>query len=350
MVLMVSSSLCPDITHAILAHSWALESNAFRLLLSAADRELPKMQARARDAARSPRHGRTAVIPIRGLITAHPKALAEGIGWTISGPTIVNAIEGALEDSEVDAVVLDIDSPGGMVSGTFEAAESLSAMRDAATKPVVAVSSYMMASGAYWLASAAAHEIVSAPTALTGSIGVLAIHEDASGRYEQMGVRLELVTAGRFKAEGNDTEPLSDDGRQFMQSQVDYAYGLFVSAVASARGATASEVMKGYGQGRALTARAAETANLVDRVASIGATIARLQSPQARASVRRRFDGDDSRAAADDLSTETPVEDPGTGVEMQAIDPGETLHSEEAEQSQDFTASFDKALREFFDE
>ena len=184
--------------------------------------------------------------------------------------------------------MLDIDSPGGEVAGCIESAMTLESIRANASKPIVAVSNYLCASAAYWIACSAAHEIVASPSSITGSIGVVAAHEDASGFYEQVGVKVEFITAGEFKAEGNDAEPLSNEGRAHIQSQVDYFYGLFTQAVANSRGASQADVENGYGRGRVLTAKAALQSNLVDRIEPIGATILRLASPQARASIRRK--------------------------------------------------------------
>ena len=336
---MVFSSLCPDLAHAIMVHSWAVEPMAFRMLLAAADEAQPKMRVATRDRAEpSQVTSRTALIQIRGLITPHVKGIAEQLGLTISWPTITSMIERAVEDPEIDSVVLDIDSPGGMVSGSYEAAEVLTQIRDDSTKPIIAVSNYLMASGAYWLAVAAAHEIVSAQTALTGSIGVLAIHEDASGAYEQQGIKLELISAGRYKAEGNDTEPLTDAARAHMQSQVDYAYGLFVNAVASARGATAGAVRSGYGQGRVLTATAALEENLIDRVESLGSVFGRLQTAQGRAAAKRRKR--DKRAGPLPDVSDDERESEGTGEEMQEVPQEETLQGEDS----NVVALFESAL------
>ena len=316
---MASSFLCPEVAHALVAHTWAIERNALRILLSG-DYEPKPRAANAGPATNGDgviARGGTAIVPIRGLITAHAKALFEDMGWATSGATLVRKVQQAIEDPDTTSVVLDVDSPGGMVAGTAEAAKELKQLRDGSSKPIVAVSNYLSASAAYWLAASAAHELIASPTSLTGSVGVIAIHEDASGAYEQEGVKYEFITGGDFKAEGNDTEPLSSEGRAFMQSQVDAFYGMFLKALAEARGTTVATITEQYGQGRAFHASLALSSGMVDRVASLGETIARLQSPQSRAAVKRR-----AAAAADE------VEGDGTGELLPESD-GETERESE---------------------
>ena len=293
MVLMASllSRPIPEIAHSLIAKPWFIEPQAFRLLLATqfgSDTESAKAGPGDPQPRNNARRGRSAVVPIRGIVTAHPIPFFESIGWTISGVSVVRMVTDALEDPETDSVVLDIDSPGGEVAGSIESAMTLESIRANASKPIVAVSNYLCASAAYWIACSAAHEIVASPSSITGSIGVVAAHEDASGFYEQVGVKVEFITAGEFKAEGNDAEPLSNEGRAHIQSQVDYFYGLFTQAVADSRGASQADVENGYGRGRVLTAKAALQSNLVDRIEPIGATILRLASPQARAAIKRK--------------------------------------------------------------
>ena len=215
---MVSSFLCPEVAHALVAHTWAIEPHAYRILMSG-DYE-PDMRAARNGRRQESAIAGTAIVPVRGLITAHAKEVFEEIGWATSGTSIVNRVRNALDNPDVHSILLDVDSPGGTIAGTIEAASALSDLRAEADKPIVAVSNYLTASAAYWIAAAAAHELIASPSSLTGSIGVIAAHEDASGAYEQAGIKVEFITAGEFKAEGNDTEPLSDEGRAFIQSQV----------------------------------------------------------------------------------------------------------------------------------
>ena len=109
-------------------------------------------------------------------------------------------------------------------------------------KPVIAISDCLMASAAYWLASACTEVWVS-PSALTGSIGVYSAHEDRSAALEKAGVKVTLVSYGANKVQGNHTEPLSDAGRDDMQALVNYYGGMFDKAVAKGRKVKLDDVL-----------------------------------------------------------------------------------------------------------
>lgn len=220
------------------------------------------------------RSGTVAVIPIYGVLTHRANLFAD-----ISGATPVTALRQAfreaLADPEVSAIVFDVDSPGGAIDGVPEFASEVLAARG--QKPLVAVANTLMASAAYWIGSAT-DEIVATPSSLVGSIGVVTAHTDTSAMGEAMGVRTTLISAGKYKTEGNEYAPLGDEARAHIQSIVDDAYGLFVDAVARGRGTTAAAVRSGYGEGRVLTPKRARAAGLIDRVDTLEGAIARLAS------------------------------------------------------------------------
>ena len=226
--------------------------------------------------------GGTAVIGLRGLL-AHRAAAFDDV----SGPQGTSMerfgarFRAALADDSVGSIVLDVDSPGGAADGITEMGDEIFAARG--EKPIVAVANTMAASAGYWLASQA-DEVVATPSALVGSIGVFAAHEDLSERLKMLGVNITLVSAGRFKVEGNPFEPLDDDGRAAIQTLVDTVYRDFVGAVARGRGVKAKEVRAGFGEGRVLMADAARAEGMVDRVETLDATLQRLQRGRRRRS------------------------------------------------------------------
>jgi capsid assembly protease len=177
----------------------------------------------------------------------------------------------AVDDAKIKRIVLDIDSPGGMVDMIPETAELIRT----AGKPVTAVVNTLAASAAYWLA-AGAREIVVTPSGEAGSIGVYSIHRDESEKNQAEGVKYTIVRAGRYKAEGMPMETLTDDAHDHMQEGVDDYYEMFVKAVARGRKAKADDVKRGFGQGRSLPAARALKAGLVDRVATLDTVIEEL--------------------------------------------------------------------------
>lgn len=225
---------------------------------------VPAVQAR--------RAGTVAVVPVRGLISHHPTLLSL-FGLGASAERLAGMVRAAVSDPDVSAVVLDIDSPGGTVGGIEEAASAIYALRG--RKPTVAVANSLMASAAYWLGTAA-DEVVVTPSGEVGSIGVFAAHVDLSRALDQAGVRVSLVSAGRYKTEGNEFEPLSDEARAAIQARVDDYYGLFTRAVARNRGVSVETVRNGFGEGRVVGAREAVRLGMADRVATLDETLQRL--------------------------------------------------------------------------
>ena len=185
----------------------------------------------------------------------------------------------ALADPDVGALVFDFDTPGGAVSGVPELAQ---AMYDArGEKPIVAVVNTLAASAGYWLATQA-DEIVVSPSGEVGSIGVFAAHQDMSAFLEAEGRKVTLISAGKYKVEGNPFEPLSEEAQAFIQSRVDEYHGEFIDAVARGRGRPASEVRAGFGEGRTIGATTAVAMGMADRVDTIDNVIAQLHADLVR--------------------------------------------------------------------
>jgi signal peptide peptidase SppA len=228
--------------------------------------------------------GATAVVPLRGVVAHRIGGMAESSGG-MSAERFTRMMQSAAADPSISAIVIDTDSPGGTVNGVSEAADAVYQARQ--SKPVIAVANGLMASAAYWIASQA-HEVVAVPSlidASIGSIGVYTVHADMSAALEKEGVKPTIVSAGKYKVAGNPFEPLSAEELAVMQSRVDASYDQFVAAVARGRGVDASAVRGGFGEGRALPATAAKKAGLVDRIATMDATLARLSSPQVRGKI-----------------------------------------------------------------
>lgn len=214
------------------------------------------------------------VLPVRGTIAHRMGAMDESSGG-VSTERLSGMLSQLMADDSVGTILLDIDSPGGTVTGVSEFAAQVFDARSKGTKRIVALVNGMAASAAYWIA-AQADEIVSIPSGVSGSIGVFTAHQDLSAALEQQGVKVTMISAGKHKVDGNPFEPLSDEHKAFVQARVDEAYGQFIKDVARGRGVAASDVRKGYGEGRALTAKDAKAAGLIDRIATADETISRL--------------------------------------------------------------------------
>lgn len=222
--------------------------------------------------------GAVAVIPIYGPIFPRANLMTDMSGATDLGD-VRAAFRTALADDEVSAVLLDVDSPGGVVSGVPEFAAEVRAARG--QKPIVALANTLAASAAHWIASAA-DEFVASPSAEVGSIGVWTAHTDFSRSDEMKGIKTTLISAGKFKTEGNPYEPLSDEARDAIQADVDVFYDMFVADVAKDRGLKPSQVRSGFGEGRTVVAKAALKEGMIDRIETFEQVVARLSRTPTR--------------------------------------------------------------------
>jgi len=216
--------------------------------------------------------GAVAVLPLVGTIRQRGGGLFEMFFGGASTQRFTAALRQALADGSIGAIVIDVDSPGGTVSGVDELAAEI--FRARGIKPIVAVANPLAASAAYWISSAAT-ELFVTPTGQVGSIGVWSMHVDDSKWLEMVGEKVTLISAGKYKVEGNPYEPLGDEARAAMQADVDEYYGMFVRAVARNRGASAGDVRGGMGEGRVVTAKRAVELGMADRVGTLEDAVAR---------------------------------------------------------------------------
>lgn len=212
-----------------------------------------------------------AVLAIDGMIA--PKAnLFTRVCGGASSDLIVQQIEGALADRKVDSILLVIDSPGGSVFGVAEAAKVIK--EAAATKPIVTVSDANLASAAYWIGSSANAVYITGPVVNVGSIGVVATHNYRPNSNAQT---TEIV-AGAYKRMATSSAPLTEDGKAYLQDQVDQIYQVFVDAVADNLGTTADHVLTSMADGKIFIGQKAIDAGLVHGMASIDELITEMSA------------------------------------------------------------------------
>jgi signal peptide peptidase SppA len=219
--------------------------------------------------------GAIAIIPIYGVIAPRANLITDFSGGT-TFETLSKQLAEAMANKAIKTIVFDVDSPGGNVAGATEFAREV--MRARTKKPIIAVAQYMMASAAYW-GVAGATEIVAAPSAMVGSIGVFTIHEDLSKALEMEGVKLTYIAAGKYKVDGNETEPLSKETLARIAAKVNEAYEKFLSDVSKGRGVPLEDVRAGYGEGDTVSAAEALRLKMVDKVATLDETLARVMTP-----------------------------------------------------------------------
>lgn len=171
--------------------------------------------------------GEVAVVSIRGPLMHHHE-------WCFDSYDDIKARVVTALDRKPKAVVLNIDSPGGLVSGCFETAKEIRALATAAGIPLHAYVDGQATSAAYALASIGASITVPA-TGIVGSIGVIDTLVDATAQDAMFGVSFRMIASGARKTDGNPHSKISDDAVFAAQQRVDSLAEIFFSHVNAMR-------------------------------------------------------------------------------------------------------------------
>jgi len=245
---------------------WAITEQALDALVDIALKlKLPERitasgsQQTAEDRLYAVKNG-VAIIPVEG--TLYKRSYFFSCGTTYAW--LRHTIADAMSNPDVSAILLDIDSPGGGVGGVSDLAEYIYSLRGKI--PVYAFTDSQMTSAAYWLGSAA-QMVAASPVAQVGSIGVITMHTDYSKADEQAGIKRTYITAGEYKAIGNDAEPLNKKSREYIQSRLDAIYSIFVDTVARHRGVSIENALE-MADGKVFLAEEAKNIGMIDLVTS----------------------------------------------------------------------------------
>ena len=235
------------------------------------------------------------VIEIHGAIMRNPDLLSRILFGAVDTEDLIAAVHEAGAREDVDAVLLDVDSPGGAVSGTPELAQAVADL--SRTKAVYAFTGGQMHSAAYWVASQA-HAIYATPSARVGSIGVILPLVDDSEAFKREGFKVEVFAAGKFKSIGTPGTSLTDEQRDLIQSQIQEIADEFHSAVLARGRRIPTEAM----QGQTFSARQAQRLNLAGMVKDRDEAMRRLRTYHTT------------------TKTTASAVDTGTGGEMKTLD------------------------------
>jgi len=206
-----------------------------------------------------PGGAKVAILEVNGIIGV-------GLDRGVDADSLVRTLGEYRDDSSVAAVVLRINSPGGVVGPTQEIFSAVERVR-AAGKPVVASLGAVAASGGYYVA-VAANRIFASPGTLTGSIGVIMQLANVEGLLKKVGVDYVVVKAGTYKDIGNFARPMKPEERQVLQALLDDVYAQFVTAVAARRGLDRNTVL-GFADGRIYSGQQARALKMVDELGGL---------------------------------------------------------------------------------
>jgi len=276
----------------------------------------------------SPASEKIAVLPISGIISGARSE--EGGGSMVE--TLKSALRRAEEDSEVKAVILKIDSPGGEVLASDEMYRAILDFQKRARKPVVASMGNLAASGGYYI-SAPCRWIVANEMTITGSIGVIMHGYNYRGLMDKLGLRPEVYKSGKFKdmlSPDRAPDQIPPEEREMMQRMINETYGRFKSVVQQGRGWSKSangSLGRGlssdwadYADGRVLTGREALEHGFVDQLGNFDdavaqarklaglshATVIQYQPHYDLADLFHLFGKSDARAIKVDLGMDLP--------------------------------------------
>lgn len=183
--------------------------------------------------------GGLAVIPVSGIIGKHLSRMEQSCGGC-SLDVVSEQLAEAEERSDIQRVILHIDSPGGAVTGVPELAEQIAGMR---TRTVAFVDS-MAASAGYYLA-AAADEIIVTRSAILGSIGVRSVIVDSSRMADGLGITVHVIDTGAHKSTGQPGAPVSEEQLAWVRERVDAAFSEFSGFVQRRRPQVSADLMDG---------------------------------------------------------------------------------------------------------
>jgi len=201
--------------------------------------------------------GGVAIIPVFGPLMQHASLLDKQCGAT-SYDDIREDLETAAA-SRVDCVVLNIDSPGGQVTGCQETGEFIVQFQIETGIPCYAFTDRQMCSAAYWLACSC-EQIFGTRSAMVGSIGVIMGFLECSEKMKMEGIKAEIFTSGKYKAAGNPALAVTDEQREYLQGLVADGFASFAEHVLARRPGVQMESM----EGQVMFGAQAQAAGLVD--------------------------------------------------------------------------------------
>ncbi len=187
------------------------------------------------------------------------------IGPIFDTTEVVEEIDRARKNSAIKGVLFTIDSPGGTVPPSIEVMYAIKRLKE--VKPVVVYAAGTLASGSYY-ASVYADEIIANPGSMVGSIGVIMHGANVGGLMEKIGIKSQVVQAGKYKQVGTADREWNEDEKAELNKVIQGTYRMFVHDVATARGLDERDAHR-YADAHIFTAAQAKEVGLVD---SLGVT------------------------------------------------------------------------------
>ena len=184
-------------------------------------------------------------------------------GVIMNGKKFLHQLKKYSKESSVKAIVIEINSPGGAVGPSQEMYLEILRTKNELKKPIICVSTGLIASGGYYTALAC-DKIVVAPGAMIGSIGVIMEFVNLEELYSWAKVKRFTITSGKFKDSGSEYRSMRPDEKELFQNMIDDVYNQFKNAVIESRKLDESVVSK-YADGRVMTGKQAVSLKFADQ-------------------------------------------------------------------------------------
>ncbi len=211
-----------------------------------------------------------ALISLRGIISS---SRSGSLGETMVDDLKI-ALRQAADDSDVKAIVLNVDSPGGEVTASDEIYAAVKQVRE--KKPVVIYMGSLAASGGYYI-SCAGSWLMANETTLTGSIGVIIETLNYQNLFGKIGLDMVVFKSGQFKDILSGARAMTPEEQQYIQSLVMEIYGKFVGIVAQERHLPEDQLRKGIADGRVISGKDALADKLIDQLGQIDDAFAKAR-------------------------------------------------------------------------
>jgi protease-4 len=214
-----------------------------------------------------PRTAKIAVITLQGVINEE------------QARDVYKQIKSARHDKRIKGLILRINSPGGTISGSDQICNEIRKYRKEENKPVVAFMQGVAASGGYYV-SVGCDQIVAEPTAITGSIGVIAGYFVVQGLLEEkLGIQPTIFKSSEKKDWPSPFRPVTEEQRQYIQDKlITPAYDRFVQIVDEGREELTSDDVKRLADGSIYGAKEALSEKLIDKIGYIDEAIEQVKS------------------------------------------------------------------------
>lgn len=188
-------------------------------------------------------------------------------GVIMNGKKFLSNLKKYADEEAVKAIVIEINSPGGAVGPSQELYLEIKRAKEEHNKPVICVSTGLIASGGYY-AAMACDQLIVAPGTMIGSIGVIMEFANLEDLYSWAKVKRYTITSGKFKDSGSEYRAMRDDERKLFQDMINEVYEQFRNTVAEARKLEVPIVAQ-YADGRVMTGAKAVELKFADSLGTL---------------------------------------------------------------------------------